>query len=254
MSRLVDKDDIEKIRQSGKILGEVIREIKKLVIPGVKTSFLDQVAEDLIKSHGARPAFLGYRGYPASTCISINEQVVHGIPGERVIKPGDLVSVDIGVEFQGFYTDAAFSVVAGNSNPVAQKLVRVTEKSLYEGIKRALPGNRIGDISHAVQETIEAAGFSVVRDFVGHGVGRALHEDPQIPNFGKKNRGVVIEEGMVLAIEPMANEKGHQVTILDDDWTVVTQDGGWSAHFEHTVLVTREGPVILTRSEGNGKL
>jgi methionyl aminopeptidase len=248
MSKLISDDEVEKIRQSGKILAEVIREIKRLIIPGVKTSFLDQVAADLIKSHGARPAFLGYRGYPASICISINEQVVHGIPGERVIESGDLVSVDIGVEFQGFYTDAAFSVVAGDGNSLAQKLVEVTEKSLYEGIKRALPGNRIGDISHAIQETIESAGFSVVRDFVGHGVGRALHEEPQIPNFGKKNRGVVIEEGMVLAIEPMANEGGYQVEILDDDWTVVTKDGGLSAHFEHTVWVTKKGPVILTHS------
>lgn len=165
-----------------------------------------------------------------------------------MIESGDLVSVDIGVEFQGFYTDAAFSVVAGDGNSLAQKLVEVTEKSLYEGIKRALPGNRIGDISHAIQETIESAGFSVVRDFVGHGVGRALHEEPQIPNFGKKNRGVVIEEGMVLAIEPMANEGGYQVEILDDDWTVVTKDGGLSAHFEHTVWVTKKGPVILTHS------
>jgi methionyl aminopeptidase len=247
MSKLISDDEVEKIRQSGKILAEVIREIKRLIIPGVKTSFLDQVAADLIKSHGARPAFLGYRGYPASICISINEQVVHGIPGERVIESGDLVSVDIGVEFQGFYTDAAFSVVAGDGNSLAQKLVEVTEKSLYEGIKRALPGNRIGDISHAIQETIESAGFSVVRDFVGHGVGRALHEEPQIPNFGKKNR-VVIEEGMVLAIEPMANEGGYQVEILDDDWTVVTKDGGLSAHFEHTVWVTKKGPVILTHS------
>lgn len=248
MSKLISDDEVEKIRQSGRILAEVIREIKRLIIPGVKTSFLDQVAADLIKSHGARPAFLGYRGYPASICISINEQVVHGIPGERVIESGDLVSVDIGVEFQGFYTDAAFSVVAGDGNSLAQKLVEVTEKSLYEGIKRALPGNRIGDISHAIQETIESAGFSVVRDFVGHGVGRALHEEPQIPNFGKKNRGVVIEEGMVLAIEPMANEGGYQVEILDDDWTVVTKDGGLSAHFEHTVWVTKKGPVILTHS------
>ncbi|MFY9303142.1 MAG: type I methionyl aminopeptidase [Atribacterales bacterium] len=248
MSKLISDDEVEKIRQSGKILAEVIREIKRLIIPGVKTSVLDQVAADLIKSHGARPAFLGYRGYPASICISINEQVVHGIPGERVIESGDLVSVDIGVEFQGFYTDAAFSVVAGDGNSLAQKLVEVTEKSLYEGIKRALPGNRIGDISHAIQETIESAGFSVVRDFVGHGVGRALHEEPQIPNFGKKNRGVVIEEGMVLAIEPMANEGGYQVEILDDDWTVVTKDGGLSAHFEHTVWVTKKGPVILTHS------
>ena len=248
MSKLISDDEVEKIRQSGKILAEVIREIKRLIISGVKTSFLDQVAADLIKSHGARPAFLGYRGYPASICISINEQVVHGIPGERVIESGDLVSVDIGVEFQGFYTDAAFSVVAGDGNSLAQKLVEVTEKSLYEGIKRALPGNRICDISHAIQETIESAGFSVVRDFVGHGVGRALHEEPQIPNFGKKNRGVVIEEGMVLAIEPMANEGGYQVEILDDDWTVVTKDGGLSAHFEHTVWVTKKGPVILTHS------
>jgi len=249
VSKLVNEDEVEKISQSGKILAEVIREIRRLIIPGVKTSFLDEVAADLIRSHKARPAFFGFQGYPASICVSINEQVVHGIPGERIIKRGDLVSVDIGVEFQGFYTDAAFSVVAGDDNPVAQRLIEVTKKSLYEGIKRAVAGNRIGDISHAVQETIESAGFSVVRDFVGHGVGRALHEAPQIPNFGKKGRGEIIEEGVVLAIEPMANEKGYQVEILDDDWTVVTKDGGLSAHFEHTVWVTKEGPVILTCDE-----
>ncbi len=182
-------------------------------------------------------------------CISINDEVVHGIPGKRIIRSGDLVSVDIGVEFEGFYTDAAFSVVVGDGHPVARKLVEVTRKALYAGIRRALPGNRVGDISHAIQTTIEREGFAVVRDLVGHGVGKSLHEDPQIPNFGQKGQGAILEEGMVLAIEPMANERGYRVKILEDGWTVVTEDGGLSAHFEHTVLVRKGQPEILTVSE-----
>ncbi len=249
MAKLVKREDLERIRRSGRILGNVLARIRKLLAPGVSTGFIEDVVREYIIRQGARPAFLGYRGFPASLCISINNEVVHGLPGNRVIQAGDLVSIDVGVEFEGFYTDAAFSVVVGNGSPVARKLVEVTRKALYAGIRQALPGNRVGDISHAIQTTIEREGFSVVRDLVGHGVGRSLHEDPQIPNFGQRGQGPVLEEGMVLAIEPMANEKGYRVKVLEDGWTVVTEDGGLSAHFEHTILVRRGQPEILTLGE-----
>ncbi|BER92797.1 MAG: methionyl aminopeptidase [Candidatus Atribacteria bacterium] len=246
MSRITSPEDVKKIKRSGQILASVIEKLRTLIAPGIKTRFLDEVAENLIRERGAQPAFKGYRGYPASICVSINDQVVHGIPGERVIEKGDLVSIDIGVVYEGFYTDAAFSVVVGNSNPRALRLVEIARKALFAGISNALPGKRIGDISWSIQKTVEKAGFSVVRDFVGHGVGTALHEEPQIPNFGKRKEGPVIEEGMVLAIEPMVNEKDYKVRVLEDGWTVVTLDGGLSAHFEHTIMVTKDGPEVLT--------
>jgi len=246
MSIFLRESDLNSMRQSGKILADTIKEAKKYILPGMKTAFIDEIVEKFIVQRGARPAFKGYRGFPASLCISINEQVVHGIPGERVIQDGDLVSVDIGVEYQGYYTDAAFSVVAGNGNGIAYQLVKVAKESLFEGIRKAKAGNRIGDVSNAIQKYIEKNNFSVVRDFVGHGLGLSLHEEPQIPNFGPKNQGPLIKKGMVLAIEPMVNEKGFQVQILDDGWTVVTRDQGLSAHYEHTVLITEDGPEILT--------
>lgn len=249
MAKIARRDELEKIRKSGRILGNVLAKIRVLLAPGVNTSFIGEIAREYIIRQGGRPAFLGYRGFPASLCISINNEVVHGLPGNRVIQAGDLVSIDVGVEFEGFYTDAAFSVVVGDGKPVARRLVEVTRRALYAGINQALPGNRVGDISHAIQTTIEREGFSVVRDLVGHGVGRSLHEDPQIPNFGRKGQGAILEEGMVLAIEPMANEKGYRVKVLEDGWTVVTEDGGLSAHFEHTILVRRGRPEILTLSE-----
>jgi len=249
MAKLTRREDLEKIRRSGRILGNVLEKVKTLLAPGVSTAFIEEVVREFIVRCGARPAFLGYRGFPAALCISINDEVVHGIPGKRIIRSGDLVSIDIGVEFEGFYTDAAFSIVVGDSHPVARRLVEVTKKALYAGIRRALPGNRVGDISHAIQTTIEREGFAVVRDLVGHGVGKSLHEDPQIPNFGQKGQGAILEEGMVLAIEPMANERGYRVKILEDGWTVVTEDGGLSAHFEHTVLVRKGQPEILTVGE-----
>lgn len=249
MAKIVRREDLERIRKSGKILGNVLALVRTLLAPGVKTSFIEEVVRDSITRQGARPAFLGYRGFPAALCISINHEVVHGLPGDRVIREGDLVSIDIGVEFEGFYTDAAFSVVVGDGKPVAKRLVEVTRRALYAGIRQALPGNRVGDISHAIQTTIEREGFSVVRDLVGHGVGRSLHEDPQIPNFGHRGQGALLEEGMVLAIEPMANEKGYRVRVLEDGWTVVTEDGGLSAHFEHTIIVRRGQPEILTLGE-----
>ena len=249
MSIFVLESDIHLLRQSGKILAAAIEEAKKYILPGVKTVFIDEMVENSIARQGARPAFKGYRGFPASLCISINDQVVHGIPGERVIQEGDLVSVDVGVDYKGYFTDSAFSKVAGNSVGVADHLIKIAKKSLFEGIHMAIVGNRIGDISFSIQKYIEKKGFSVVRDFVGHGLGRTLHEEPQIPNFGPKNQGPLIKKGMVLAIEPMVNEKGYQVQILEDGWTVVTRDGGLSAHYEHTILVTEGGPEVLTMKE-----
>ncbi|NSW77035.1 MAG: type I methionyl aminopeptidase [Candidatus Atribacteria bacterium] len=249
MGRFLIKEEVEALRRSGQILGEVLKKIRSLIVPGVRASSIDQVAEKEIRRLGARPAFLGYRGYPASVCVSLNDEVVHGIPRDQVVKEGDLVSIDLGVEFDGFYTDAAFSVVVGNGNALARRLVEVTREALYAGIKKAIPGNRIGDISHAIQMVAERNGFSVVRDLVGHGIGRALHEEPQVPNFGKKGQGTLLEKGMVLAIEPMVNEKGYRVKVLKDGWTIVTEDGGLSAHFEHTILVTDGAPEILTSWE-----
>ncbi|NLJ50250.1 MAG: type I methionyl aminopeptidase [Candidatus Atribacteria bacterium] len=246
MSIFLQESDLNSLRKSGKILAGAMKEAKKYILPGIKTAFIDEIVEEFIIQKGARPAFKGYRGFPASLCISINEQVVHGIPGERVIQDGDLVSVDIGVEYQGYFTDAAFSVVVGSGNSVAYQLVKVAKESLFEGIHKARIGNRIGDISYAIQKYIEKNAFSVVRDFVGHGLGLSLHEEPQIPNFGSRNQGPLIKKGMVLAIEPMVNEKGFQVQILDDGWTVVTRDHGLSAHYEHTVLITEDGPEVLT--------
>ncbi|MGC8779054.1 MAG: type I methionyl aminopeptidase [Candidatus Caldatribacteriaceae bacterium] len=249
MSRFLVKKDVEILRQSGQILGAVLRKLQDFVVPGVKASSIDYLAEAEIRRLGARPAFLGYRGFPASVCVSLNSEVVHGIPREQVVREGDLVSIDLGVEFEGFYTDAAFSMVVGDGSPLAHKLVEVTREALYAGIKKAVPGNRIGDISHVIQTVVEANGFAVVRDLVGHGIGRALHEEPQIPNFGRRSQGPLIEEGMALAIEPMVNEKSYRIRVLEDGWTIVTEDGGLSAHFEHTVLVTDGKPEILTSWE-----
>ncbi|MEN3185950.1 MAG: type I methionyl aminopeptidase [Atribacterota bacterium] len=246
MGQFLTKEEVEALRRSGQILGEVLKKVKSVIIPGIQASSIDQIAEKEIRRLGARPAFLGYRGFPASVCVSFNDEVVHGIPRKQVVKEGDLVSIDLGVEFEGFYTDAAFSVVVGNGNTLAHRLVEITKEALYAGIRAAIPGNRIGDISYAIQTVAERNGFSVVRDLVGHGIGRALHEEPQVPNFGKRGQGVLLERGMVLAIEPMVNEKGYRVRVMKDGWTIVTEDGGLSAHFEHTVLVTDGVPEILT--------
>lgn len=198
---------------------------------------------------GAVPAFKGYCGYPYSLCCSVNSAVVHGIPSKRRLNEGDLLSIDFGLVYDGFYGDAAITVPVGVVTPEASRLVSVTQESLLRGVECAVPGNRIGDVSSAIQRHVEENGFSVVRDFVGHGIGRQLHEDPQIPNFGKPGRGVTLRPGMVLAIEPMVNQFGHAVRVLDDGWTAVTVDGGLSAHFEHTVAVTSDGPEILTLCE-----
>ena len=239
-------DEIEKARTSNRIVAEVLNRLREKIRPGVKTKDLDKFAEEIAEKRGAQPAFKGYRGYPHSLCISINEEVVHGMPSKRVLQEGDIVSLDFGIYYQGFYGDSAITLPVGKVSEKALRLMQVTERSLYAGIEQARAGNRLGDISAAVQTVVEDAGFSVVRDFVGHGIGRNLHEEPQIPNFGKKGRGIELKSGMILAIEPMVNEGEYKVRVLADGWTVVTRDGSLSAHFEHSVVITDNGPDILS--------
>jgi len=227
-------------------VARALKYLKAFIREGITTEELDRLAEEYIKRHGGIPAFKGYRGYPRSLCVSVNEEVVHGIPGKRKLKEGDIVSLDLGVLMDGYYGDAAITVPVGKVSELARKLIKVTEEALYRGIEMARPGNRLSDISHAIQTHVEKAGFSVVREFVGHGIGKQLHEEPQVPNFGPPNRGPRLEPGMVLAIEPMVNTGTWEVRILPNGWTVVTADGGLSAHFEHTVAITDNGPEILS--------
>lgn len=246
MIYLKSQKEIEKIRKSCQLVAQTLEALKELIKPGVTTEELDRFAEEFIRKRGGIPAFKGYRGYPKTLCVSVNEEVVHGIPDKRRLKEGDIVSLDLGVVMDGYYGDAAITVAVGKVSELAKRLIRVTEEALYKGIEQARPGNRLTDISHAIQSHVEAAGFSVVREFVGHGIGRQLHEDPQVPNFGLPNRGPRLEAGMVLAIEPMVNAGTWQVRVTENGWTVVTADGGLSAHFEHTVAITSSGPEILT--------
>ncbi|HVM93324.1 MAG TPA: type I methionyl aminopeptidase [Terriglobales bacterium] len=240
--------EIEKMRRSGQMVRQVLNHVKSVVAPGATTMDLESTAAKLIQELGAMPAFKGYYGYPCVLCTSVNEEIVHGIPSEkRVLKTGDIVSIDCGVVFDGYYGDAAITVPVGDSlTPELKKLLEVTEASLYKGIEQVKIGNTIGHVGSAIQKHVEAAGFSVVREFVGHGIGTKLHEAPQIPNFGKKGQGPELSEGMVLAIEPMVNSGGPGTKVLSDKWTAVTLDGSYSAHFEHCVAVTKQGPVILT--------
>lgn len=239
--------EIDQMRQSCRIVAEILRRLAEVVTPGIKTKELDLLAEKYAIEYNAVPAFKGYSGFPYSLCCSVNNQVVHGMPSERELIEGDIVSLDFGVIYSGFYGDAAITLPVGNVSLDAKRLVEATEGSLYCAIQEAVPGNRISNISHAVQSYVEKRGFSVVRDFVGHGIGRNLHESPQVPNFGAPGRGVVLKPGMVLAIEPMINQKSSEVKILDDGWTAVTIDGSLSAHFEHTVAILEDGPEILTK-------
>jgi len=232
---------------TNRIVAEILEGVRERVQPGVETRELDELAEDLCRRRRVEPAFKGYRGFPRSICISVNEEVVHGIPGSRKLKDGDLVSLDFGVKYDGFYGDAAITVPVGELAAQARALMAATEASLYAGIDRFKPGNRLSDISHAVQTVVEGAGFAVIREFVGHGIGRSLHEDPQIPNFGPPGRGPVLQPGITLAIEPMTAAGAWKVKILADGWTAVTQDGSLAAHFEHTVALTDQGAVILSR-------
>jgi methionyl aminopeptidase len=238
--------EIEQLRRPNAIVAEVLQRLRKAVVAGITTRELDQIAEEVILSMGAVPAFKGYRGYPASLCASINEQVVHGIPNQRRLKEGDIVSLDVGASLNGYFGDAAITLPVGSVDPEAQRLLEVTERALTLGIEKARKGNRLFDISHAIQGWVESQGFSVVRDFVGHGIGKSLHEEPQIPNFGSPHQGPRLEEGMVFALEPMVNEGTYEVKILSDGWTVITADRKRSAHFEHTIAITDGDPEILT--------
>ncbi len=238
--------EIEQLKRSNAIVAEVFGKLKEMIAPGVTTRELDQAAEDYIRSKGARPAFKGYRGFPASLCTSINEEVVHGIPGQRRLKEGDIIGLDVGVNYLGYFGDAAISLPIGEVDPETKRLLEVTEKALYIGIEEAKVGNRLFDISYAIQKWVESHGFSVVRDFVGHGIGRDLHEDPQVPNFGVPHQGPRLEEGMVFSLEPMVNAGTYEVRVLSDGWTVVTADGKRSAHFEHTIAITENGTEILS--------
>ncbi len=244
---LKQPDEIDKARASNRIVAEVLSVLREKVKPGVTTRELDKIAEGVTEKRGARPAFKGYRGYPYSLCTSVNEEVVHGMPSNRILVEGDIIGLDFGVYYQGLYGDSAITLPVGSASEQAVRLMQVTEQSLYAAINQACDGNRLGDISAAVQETVEAAGYSVVRDFVGHGIGKNMHEDPQIPNFGKKGRGIELKRGMILAIEPMVNAGKYKVKILSDGWTVITVDGSLSAHFEHSVAITDNGPEILSK-------
>jgi methionyl aminopeptidase len=238
--------ELEIMREAGRVTARALRAVGEAVRPGVSTSELDEVAEAAITSAGAKPAFKGYRGFPATICASPNSVIVHGIPGPARLKAGDIISVDIGAIVEGYYGDSARTFPVGHVGEEAARLLDITERSLHAGIAKCVPGMRLYDIGAAVQKVVESAGFSVVREYVGHGIGRAMHEEPQVPNYGTAGRGPTLQAGMVLAIEPMVNVGGHEVVQKPDGWTVVTADGSLSAHFEHTVAVTADGPEILT--------
>jgi methionyl aminopeptidase len=242
--------ELERMREAGRLVGEVLTELTAHVAPGVTTADLDAMAEKRIAQAGATPAFKGYHGYPATICASINEEVIHGIPsGRRILNEGDIISIDVGVSLGGYFGDSAVTLPVGHVSESAATLLRVTDEALYKAIGSVKPGGRISDIGHAVQRHVEGYGFSVVREFVGHGIGQKMHEDPQVPNYGDPGRGPRLAAGMVLAIEPMVNAGKPAVKVLADGWTAVTRDGSLSAHFEHTVAVTADGPWILTERE-----
>ena len=245
--------EIEKMRAASALVAEVLGELALLVAPGVSSLDLDVAAERLVRDAGAEPAFKGYRGYPCTLCASVNEQVIHGIPSKRPLVEGDIISLDMGVKMNGFFGDSAITVPVGRVSDEAERLLRVTRESLEKGIEQVRLGGRISDIGHAIQAHVEAHGFSVVREFVGHGIGASLHEEPQIANYGDPGRGPRLAEGMTLAIEPMVNVGRPSVKMLSDGWTAVTRDGSLSAHFEHTVAVTTNGPLVLTRTAARAR-
>jgi len=247
MINIKTESELDRIRESGRVLLEAFRTVNAMIRPGISTGELDEAAEQVIRSHGGEPAFKGYQGYPATICASINEQVVHGIPGSRALEEGDIIGIDMGVILDDFYSDATRTYPVGEISEEAKRLIRVTAESLDKGIEQVVPGNHLSDISHAIQKHAESHGYSVVRALVGHGIGRRMHEEPQIPNFGAPGKGPVLRSGMVLAIEPMVNVGTWEVLTLKDKWTFVTVDGELSCHFEDTVAVTDDGPEILTR-------
>lgn len=238
---------IQQMKEAGRIVWHVHQELAKVIAPGITTRELDALAERLIRQAGGIPTFKGYHGYPGSICASVNEVVIHGIPGERALAEGDVIAIDLGVTYGGWVGDSAYTHPVGRVSPEAERLLEVTRNALEKAFARCYPGNRLGDVGHAVQSYVESQGFSVVRDFVGHGVGERMHEDPPVPNYGLPGTGVTLRPGMVLAIEPMVNAGTEEVRVLRDGWTVVTADGRYSAHFEHTVAITEDGPVILTK-------
>jgi methionyl aminopeptidase len=245
-------EELDRMRAAGRVVAKVLDEVREQIRPGVRTRDIDALVERVIVGEGCIPSFKGYRGFPASACISLNEEIVHGIPGSRKLKEGDLVKIDVGAIYEGYHGDSAWTFYVGDVvPPEVDKLMRTTEESLWAGIAQARAGNRIGDISHAVQEVAEGAGFSVVREYVGHGVGAQLHEDLQIPNYGPPGRGPLLEEGMTIALEPMVNAGDWRTEVLKDDWTVVTADRKLSAHYEHTIAITEGEPEILTRAKAS---
>ncbi len=244
---LKSPQEIEKIRKSNQIVAEILTILESEIKPGINTFYLNDLSERLAREKGVTPAFKGYRGFPYALCASPNNVVVHGFPSEKPLVEGDILSLDFGILKEGYYGDSAITVAVGEISEVAERLSRVTQEALFKGIEKAVPNGRLSDISHAIQSYVEAAGFSVVRKFVGHGIGSKLHEEPQIPNFGEPGNGVRLKPGMTLAIEPMVNEKGYDVKVLDDGWTTVTKDGCLSAHFEHTIAITENGSVILSK-------
>ena len=247
MIKIKSLHEIEKMRAAGRIVAEVFEVLKPNILPGVTTRELDKLAAEHIKKANAKCSFYNYSGYPGHICISVNEEVIHGIPGKRALKDGDIVSVDVGACVDSYHGDAARTFAVGEISPDAKKLIEITEKSFFAGIRYAIPGNRLGDISANIQKVVEENGFSVVRSFVGHGIGSMLHEDPEVPNYGTAGRGPRLIPGMTIAVEPMVNAGTYQVNTLSDDWTVVTADGKLSAHYENTILITNNGAEILTK-------
>ncbi len=251
MIYLKTESEIEKIQKAGRIVANALQEIKKLIKPGVTLLEIDKFAEEYAYLNHAKPAFKGYHSYPASICLSVNNVVVHGIPDNYVLRSGDIIGLDYGIELDGYFGDSAITVPVGIISESAQNLIKVTRESLEVGINNALIGNRIGDISNSIQQYVEDFSYSVVRNFVGHGIGRKLHEEPPIPNYGPKGKGIKLEQGMVLALEPMVNIGSPETLVLPDGWTAVTKDGSLSAHFEHTIAITKNGPKVLTYSDSN---
>jgi methionyl aminopeptidase len=256
MINLKTAHEIDLMARAGKLLASVLPPLREACVPGVRTAELDKIADRLIRAGGATPGFLGYHGFPKSICVSINDEAVHGIPGPRKVVAGDVVSLDLGLVLEGFWADAGTTVGVGKISKEADRLIKVTEEALYVGIDKAQPGGYLGDISSAIQKHVEKAGFSVIRQFVGHGIGRQMHEDPQVPNFGSPGTPPRLKPGMTLAIEPMVNAGSHEVYMKPDGWTICTADGALSAYFEHTVAITDKGPLILTAlgSRSHGEL
>lgn len=249
MITIKNQDSIQKMKDAGYIVAKVLNSLKKMIEPGISLIELDNYAEKLIRNMGAIPSFKGYGGFPGSICTSVDEEVIHGIPSKRKLKEGEMISIDAGAFINGFHGDSAFTAAVGKISEEKQRLIDITEASFYEGLKMAKAGNHLGDISHNIEKIVLAAGFSIVKEFVGHGIGRELHEDPPVPNYGPPGRGVKLQAGITLAIEPMVNMGKESIMILDDEWTVVTKDKQPSAHYEHTILITDEEPVILTKGD-----